>query len=209
MRAASIDARGRLIESAPAARTFAPVWIRTVALAGIVCLAAGLRLASLRSVPNNLFYDAAVRSMAQSWHNFFYAAFEPGGRVAIDKPPIDLWLQVASVKLLGFNSFALKLPEALAGTAAIPLIYALVRRLFGTGAGLVSALALAVLPITVLTSRSDTMDTLMMTLVLVAAWLVVRAVETNRSRYLFAAAAVMGIDFNVKLFEALLPVPAL
>src|SRR2546422_8104635 len=187
MRAASIDARGRLIESAPAARTFAPVWIRTVALTGIVFLAAGLRVASLRSVPNNLFYDAAVRSMAQSWHNFFYAAFEPGGRVSIDKPPIDLWLQVASVKLLGFNSFALKLPEAVAGTAAVALAYDVVRRLFGTGAGLVSPLALAVLPITVLTSRRDTMDTLMMMLILVAAWLVIRAAETGRARFLYLA----------------------
>ena len=180
-----------------------------VALAGIVGLAAGLRLASLGAVPNNLFYDAAVRSMSSSWHNFFYAAFEPGGAVAIDKPPIDLWLQVASVKLLGFNSFALKLPEAIAGMASVALIYDVVRRLFGTGAGLVSALALAVLPITVLTSRSDTMDTLMMALALVAAWLVVHAAQSGRTRYLYLAAAVMGIDFNVKLFEALLPVPAL
>src|SRR5438552_15896805 len=184
MRAASIDARGRLIESAPAARTFAPAWIRTVALAGIVCLAAGLRLASLRSVPNNLFYDAAVRSMALSWHNFFYAAFEPGARIAVDKPPVDLWLQVASVKLLGFNSLALKLPEALAGTAAVPLLYDLVRRMFGRGAGLASALALAVLPVTVLTSRSDTMDTVMMLCLIAAAWLVVRSAQTGRARFL-------------------------
>jgi 4-amino-4-deoxy-L-arabinose transferase-like glycosyltransferase len=209
MRAATIGEHSRSASASPAVSADARVVVTTLAVVGIVCLAAGLRLASLDAVPNNLFYDAAVRSMSQGWHNFFYAAFEPGGGVAVDKPPIDLWLQVASVKLLGFNSFALKLPEALAGTAAVPIMYDVVRRLFGTGAGLVSALCLAILPITVLTSRSDTMDTLMMMLILVAAWLVVRAAETGRARFLYLAAAVIAIDFNVKLFEALLPVPAL
>src|SRR5437773_443123 len=136
MRAAEIGA-SRPAGARPTINVFARVGAPAVALAGIVVLAAGLRLAALGAVPNNLFYDAAVRSMSRSWHNFFYAAFEPGGAVAIDKPPIDLWLQVASVKLLGFNSFALKLPEAIAGTAAVALMYDIVRRLFGTGAGLV------------------------------------------------------------------------
>ena len=62
--------------------------------------------------------------MGLSWHNFFFGAFEPGGSVSIDKPPVDLWLQVASVKLLGFSSTTLKLPEALAGIAAVPLLFA-------------------------------------------------------------------------------------
>src|SRR5436190_7472545 len=107
MQAAGIGTGSRAVSAQPAIGALARVGAPAVALAGIVGLAAGLRLASLGAVPNNLFYDAAVRSMSRSWHNFFYAAFEPGGAVAIDKPPIDLWLQVASVKLLGFNSFAL------------------------------------------------------------------------------------------------------
>src|SRR6185437_3061387 len=49
---------------------------------------------------------------------------------------IDLWLQVASVKALGFSSTTLKIPEALAGTAAVPLLYACVRRLWGVAAAL-------------------------------------------------------------------------
>jgi 4-amino-4-deoxy-L-arabinose transferase-like glycosyltransferase len=209
MRTVTIGAHERPVSARATASPFTWVSAPTFALASIVLLAAALRVASLRAVPDNLFYDAAVRSMSQSWHNFFYAAFEPGGKVAIDKPPIDLWLQVVSVKLLGFNSVALKLPEAVAGTATVALAYGLVRRLFGTGAGVVTALALAVLPITVLTSRSDTMDTLMVMLILVAAWLVVRAAETGRVCFLYLAAAVIGLDFDVKLFEALLPVPAL
>ena len=94
-----------------------------------------LRLIHIGQVPPDPFYDAAVRSMTLSWHNFFFGAFEPGGSVSIDKPPVDLWLQVASVKLLGFTSTTLKLPEALAGIAAVPLLFAAVRRMWSAPRG--------------------------------------------------------------------------
>ena len=97
--------------------------------------AALLRLIYINRVSPDPFYDAAVRSMGLSWHNFFFGAFEPGGSVSIDKPPVDLWLQVASVKLFGFNSTTLKLPEALAGIAAVPLLFAAVRRMLARRRG--------------------------------------------------------------------------
>ena len=100
----------------------------------VVALTAGaatIRLWAFDRVPPNPFYDAAVRSMSLSWRNLFFGALEPGGSVSIDKPPIDLWLQVASIKALGFSSIALRLPQAIAGTLAVPILYDLVRRGFG------------------------------------------------------------------------------
>ena len=160
-------------------------------------------------MPGNPFYDAAVHTMSRSWHAFLFGALDPSGGVAVDKPPVDLWAQVASVKLLGFSPTALKLPQALAGALCVPLLYAFVRRPFGRVAGVVAAAALAVLPVAVMTARSDTMDTFMALLLMLAAWLVLRAAETGRIRWLVAAGAVVGLAFNVKLFEALIPVPAL
>jgi 4-amino-4-deoxy-L-arabinose transferase-like glycosyltransferase len=186
--------------------------IEHLALAALCAISAfglALRLVELDDVAANPFYDAAVRSMGQSWHNFFYGAFEPGGSLAIDKPAVDLWFQVLSVKLLGFSPLALKLPEALGGAAAVPLLYDTVRRLFGRGAGLAAAAALSVLPVSVLTARSDTTDSVMMALLVGAAWLTVRAAERDRVALLCAAGAAIGLAFNVKLFEALIPVPAL
>jgi 4-amino-4-deoxy-L-arabinose transferase-like glycosyltransferase len=180
-----------------------------VALAAITAGAAALRLSSLRAVAPDPFYDAAVRSMSQSLHNFFFGAYEPGGSVSIDKPPIDLWLQVASVKLFGFGPVALKLPQAISGTLAVPLLYDAVRRVFGTLAGLASALVLAVLPIAVLTARSDTMDSVMMLLSVAAFWLLVRFAADRRDRWLYLAAVAMGLAFNVKLFQGLVGLPAL
>src|ERR1700758_97554 len=129
------------------------------AIVGLITVgAAVLRLTQIAKVPPDPFYDAAVRSMTLSWHNFFFGAFEPGASVSIDKPPVDLWLQVISVKLLGFSSTTLKLPEAFAGIATVPLLYECVRRLWGFAAGVAAALAITVLPVEVITSRSDTMD---------------------------------------------------
>jgi 4-amino-4-deoxy-L-arabinose transferase-like glycosyltransferase len=179
-----------------------------LALAGVTVVAAVLRLIALSTVPENLFYDAAVRSMTLSLHNFFYGAFDPSAATSIDKPPIDLWLQVIAVKLFGWSSITLKLPEAIAGTAAIPLVYDLVRRIAGPLAALGAAITLALLPTSVVTARSDTMDSVMMLLLLAIAWLLVRSVQRRDGRLLLAAAVLLGLDFNVKLFEALVPVPA-
>ncbi len=183
--------------------------LRWVALVSITALAAALRLVDLGAVRLDPFYDAAVRSMGVSWHNFFLGAYEPSGSVAIDKPPVDLWLQVASVKLLGWSSMSLKLPEALAGIVSTPLLYAAVRRPFGTLAGLSAAAVLAVLPIEVITARSDTMDAVMMMLLVVALWTAVRASETGRTAWLLGGAAVLGLAFNVKLLESFVAFPGL
>jgi 4-amino-4-deoxy-L-arabinose transferase-like glycosyltransferase len=180
-----------------------------LALVLITAGAAALRLVDLGAVRLDPFYDAAVRSMSLSWHNFFFGAYEPGGSVSIDKPPVDLWLQVGSVKLFGWGSSALKLPEALAGTAAVPLLYAALVRPFGVLAGLLAATALAVLPIEVITARSDTMDAVMMLLLVLALFAAVRASENDSTAWLLAAAAALGIAFNVKLLESIVAVPGL
>jgi 4-amino-4-deoxy-L-arabinose transferase-like glycosyltransferase len=183
-----------------------PAW---PAVAAVFAAAAVLRVTGLGSVKPDPFYDAAVRSMGESWHAFLFGALEPGGTVAIDKPPLGLWPQVASTKLLGFSTPALLLPEALGGCAAVALLFVLVRSLWGTAEAIASAAALAVLPVSVLTARSDTMDSLATALALLAAVLVVRSARTGGRWPLAAAGAAIGLAFNVKLFQALIPVPAL
>ncbi len=185
------------MRSRPPQRRTAPWEWALVAL--ITAGAAILRLLHLGQVPPDPFYDAAVRSMTLSFHNFFFGAFEPGGSVSIDKPPVDLWLQVASVKLFGFSSMTLKLPEALAGIAAVPLLFAALRRVWSAAAAIAAAAVMAALPIEVITSRSDTMDAVMMVLIVLALLLLIRACETGRTVWLLAAAAALGVAIYVKL----------
>jgi 4-amino-4-deoxy-L-arabinose transferase-like glycosyltransferase len=156
----------------------------------------------------NTYYAAAVKSMAQSWHNFFFAAFDPGGFISVDKPPLGLWLQVASVKLFGFHGLSLLLPQALAGMLSVGLLYLLVRRAFGVLAGLLAGLALAVTPISVVTDRNNTMDALLVLIVLLGAWTAFKAAEGGRLRWLLLCATLVGLGFNVKMLQAYLVVPA-
>ena len=179
------------------------------AVAAITVVAGALRLIDLGGSPLNPFYDAAVRSMSRSWHNFFLGALEPGASVSIDKPPVDLWLQVASVRALGFSTTSLLLPEALFGTAAVPLLF---RRCGVSGASPRASpprLVLALLPIEVITSRSDTMDGVMMALTVLALLCVAQAVQAGSSAWLLAGAAALGVAFDVKLTESLVALPGL
>jgi 4-amino-4-deoxy-L-arabinose transferase-like glycosyltransferase len=176
--------------------------------AAVVALAAVLRLAALGRVPTNPYYDAAVRSMGTSWAAFLSGAFEPGRRVAIDKPPVDLWLQVASTRLLGFNGVALLLPEALGGIALVIALMWLLRTLLGRTAALAGGLALAVAPSAVIVARSDTMDAVMAALAVAGAAVVARSARSGSRWPLAGAGVLLGLAFEVKLAEALLPVGA-
>src|SRR5260370_6124023 len=146
--------------------------------------------------------------MMDNWHNFFFASYDPGGFVSIDKPPVGFWLQVASAKLFGFTPFSVLLPQALAGVLSVLLLYYLVRRHFGVVAGLLAALALALSPISVVTNRNITIDSTLALVLLLGAWAVLRAAETGRLRRLLPAAVIVGVGFNIKMLEAYLVIPA-
>lgn len=157
----------------------------------------------------NPYYAAAVRSMLQSWHNFFFVSFDPGGFVSVDKPPLGFWIQTASAKLFGFHGWSILLPQALAGVISVFLLFLLVRRAFGPAAGLVAALALAITPVAVADSRNNTIDSLVVLALLLAAWCVLRAVEDGRLRWLLLGMALTGLGFNIKMLQAYLALPAL
>ena len=139
-----------------------------------------MRLLTLAHTPVDPFYDAAVRSMGTSWHAFLTGAFEPSAGLAIDKPPIDLWLQVASTQAFGFGPVALLLPAALGGTLTVVALYDLLHTLAGRAVALTGAFALAVLPVAVITARSDTMDSVMAALLVGAFAVAARGLRSGR-----------------------------
>lgn len=182
---------------------------RRQALALILLLAAFTNFFELqRNGYANLYYAAAIRSMLESWHNFFFVAFDPGGFVSVDKPPLGFWIQAVSAKLLGYSGLSILLPEALAGVLSVGVLYLVVRRIFGTGAGLLAALFLAITPISVVTNRNNTIDSLLVLTVLLGAYAVTRAAQQGSLRWLLLAALLVGLGFNIKMLEAYLVVPA-
>jgi 4-amino-4-deoxy-L-arabinose transferase-like glycosyltransferase len=183
------------------------LWQR-VALGGIMLISLFMNFFKLGQNGFDTYYPPAVRSMMDNWHNFFFAAYDPGGFTSLDKPPVGFWLQVISAKLFGFTPFSVLLPQALAGVLSVLLLYYLVRRHFGVVAGLLAALVLALSPISVVTNRNVTIDSTLALTPLLGAWAVLRAAETGRLRWLLLCAAIVGVGFNVKMLEAYLVVPA-
>ena len=180
-----------------------------VALGLILLIAALLNLLWLdQEGYSNDYYASAVRSMLQNWHNFFFVSFDPGGFVTIDKPPLGFWIETASAKIFGFSGVSMILPQALAGVLSVAVLYHLVTRAFGSAAGLIAALALAVTPISIVGNRSNNIDSMLVLVVLLAAWAVLKATETGRLRWLLYGAILLGLGFNIKTMQAFLVLPA-
>jgi len=185
-----------------------PAWARPalLAIAAVAAVAYGWGMAGA-SVES--FYGAAARSMSQSWHDFIFGAFDPAGTVTIDKLPGELWIQALSLRIFGFHIWALVLPQVIEGVLTILVLYRAVRRLAGPGAGLTAAAVLAVTPITVLLSRGNVSDSLLILLLVLAADATSAALLTGSLRQLLFAGVWVGLAFQAKMIQAWLALPAL
>lgn len=184
-------------------------WER-IGLIAIAVLAAVLELWHLdRSGIPNTFYGAAVLSMTQNLHAFFFNSLDSVGFVTIDKPPLGFWIQAISARLLGFSAVSILLPEALATVGSVVLAYVLVKRAFGGVAGLLAALMLALVPISVAIGRNNTIDALLVFCLMLAVWATLEATERGSLKWLLIAGVIVGLGFEIKMLEAYLVVPAL
>ena len=172
-------------------------WARTRAerrprLASLVAYPELLALLALTAVLNlwdlsingwaNTYYAAAVKSMSTSWHDFLFASLDKTGLMTVDKPPLAFWVQALSVRVFGFHSLSILVPEALMGVAAVGLVYDMTRRMFGRFAGAVAGLAFALTPITVAIARHNNPDELLILCCVAALWCALRALETGRTQ---------------------------
>jgi hypothetical protein len=180
-----------------------PLLLSVAALAG---LAYGWGMAGDSVEP---FYGAAARSMAGSWHDFLFGAFDPAGTVTVDKLPGALWLQALSVRVFGFHIWALVLPQVIAGVLTVLVLYRAVRRVAGPAGGLAAALVLAATPVTVLLGRGNVSDSLLILLLVLAADATTAALLDGRLRQLMLAGLWAGLAFQTKMMQAWLVIPAL
>jgi len=179
-------------------------------LAALVAIAGLLNLWALsRNGWANTYYSAAVRSMSSSWHNFLFASLDKSGVMTVDKPPLALWVQSLSVRIFGYHSLSVLVPQALMGVASVALLYDLVRRRFGRVGGFVAGLALATTPITVGISRHNNPDALLVLCCVAALWFALRALEDKRTRWLVLSGVSVGLGFETKMGVALTVVPGI
>ncbi|MFE1943585.1 ArnT family glycosyltransferase [Streptomyces massasporeus] len=195
----------------PAVRSLPP-WAAPAALGAVLALAALLYGWALGSLGwGNSYYSAAVKSMGTSWTNFLFGSFDPAGVVTVDKPPAALWPQVISSKIFGMHGWALILPQLIEGVAAVLVLHRTVRRWAGEGAALVAALVLTLTPITVAINRDNNPDTLLVLLLVSAAYALTRALQgAGRAAtwWLCASGFLIGCGFLTKMLAAWMVVPA-
>ena len=185
-----------------------PAWARPalLAIAAVAAVGYGWGMAGASVEP---FYGAAARSMAESWPDFIFGAFDPAGTVTVDKLPGALWVQALSLRVFGFHIWALILPQVVEGVGTIVVLYRAVRRLAGPAAGLTAAAVLAVTPITVLLSRGNVSDSLLILLLVLAADATSAALLSGSLWQLLLAGVWVGLAFQAKMIQAWLALPAL
>ncbi|MCY8055610.1 glycosyltransferase family 39 protein [Bacillus inaquosorum] len=156
----------------------------------------------------NQYYLAAVKSMTQSFHNFFYASFDPSGFVTVDKPPVVLWIQTIFALIFGVHTWSVILPQALAGVGSVFLLYRMIKPAFGIGAARIAALVMTLTPIAAAVSRTNNIDSMLVFTLLFGSACLLRAVKQDKLVWLLTAFALIGLAFNMKMMQAFMVLPA-
>ncbi|WP_434439214.1 ArnT family glycosyltransferase [Lentzea sp. E54] len=197
---------GDTTDSPPSSRW--PAW----ALVAICVLAGALYVWAIGAGQvGNSYYAAAAKSMSTSFTNFLFGSFDPAGVVTVDKPPMALWPQAAAVAVFGFHGWAVLLPQVVEGVAAVFLLHRTVRLWADEKVALLAALIFALTPITVAINRDNNPDTLLVLLLVAAAYAFTRSVRSARSgprtKWLLWCAFFIGCGFLTKMLQAWIVVP--
>ncbi|MFF8968646.1 ArnT family glycosyltransferase [Streptomyces sp. NPDC014995] len=157
----------------------------------------------------NSFYSAAVQAGSQSWKAFFFGSLDAANAITVDKPPASLWPMALSVKIFGLSSWAILVPEVLMGVGTVAVVHAAVRRRFSAGAALIAGAVLALTPVAALMFRFNNPDAMLALLMAVACYLVIRALEDGRTKWLVWVGVAIGFAFLAKTLQAFLILPPL
>ncbi len=144
-----------------------------------------------------------------AWKAWLTNAVDTSGSDSLDKGPLSNMLMGLSGRLFGFSTFTMLAPEALCGVGAVLLLHNTVKRTLGHRVALLAALMLALTPIFVAMSRFNNPDALLVLLEVAAAWALVCALQSGRTRDVLLSGVFVGLAFNVKMLQAYLIVPGL
>jgi 4-amino-4-deoxy-L-arabinose transferase-like glycosyltransferase len=157
---------------------------------------------------SNPYYAAAVKSMLQNFHNFFFISFDTGGYVSVDKPPLGLWIQTISTAIFGFKGWSLILPQALSGALSVLILYKIIVMAFDRTAAFISAVVLTFTPIFIATNRTNNLDSLLVFTTLLASWCLLISVKKKSFTWFIFSLLLIGTGFNIKMLQACMIVPA-
>ncbi|TDD57732.1 glycosyltransferase family 39 protein [Kribbella antibiotica] len=158
----------------------------------------------------NDYYAAAVQAGSTSWKAWFFGSLDSSSFITVDKTPASLWLMGLSGRIFGFGVWSMLIPQALMGVASVGFVYVAVRRWFSANAALLAGATFALTPVAVLMFRFNNPDALLVLLLVVAAWAVTRAIDSEKNawRWMALAGLLVGFGFLTKMLQAFLILPA-
>jgi 4-amino-4-deoxy-L-arabinose transferase-like glycosyltransferase len=200
--------RGTSLEAA----THAPPPSRRREIAAVVVLLVGTALLYLWNLGAsgwaNSFYAAAVQAGSRDWTALLFGSSDAANAITVDKTPAALWVMGLSARVFGFNSWSMLVPQALAGIAAVGVLYAAVRRVSGPRVALLAGTVLALTPAAALMFRFNNPDALLVLSLVVAAYCVLRGLDaTSSAWWLPLAGCAIGLGFLAKMLQAFLLAP--
>lgn len=164
-----------------------PFWVFII-IAVVYCIAIGVDTMDIDASQ----YAGMSREMTKSsnWLQLYDRGLE-----YLDKPPFLFWVSAASMKVFGINNFAYKLPSLLFALWALWATYRLTRLLYTEATARLAALILGTCQGMFLMTNDVRCDTILMSWVVTAIWMVKEWEVTHKRKYLFAgfAAAAFGM----------------
>ena len=191
------------------ARPEDPAWARPALLALLVATGLLYLVGLGRNGWANEFYAAAAQAGSQSWKAFLFGSLDRSNFISVDKPAGFLWPMELSARIFGVNYWSLLVPQALAGIATVGVLYTTVRRWFGPAAAIIAGAVMALTPVATLIFRFNDPDAFITLTATLAAYLIVRAIESGRTRWLALAGVLLGLGFLGKMLAGFLALPAL
>lgn len=140
-------------------------------------------------------YASMSRELLDS-HNWLF--LYDRGLPYLDKPPFLMWISALSMKIFGVGNFGYKLPSILFALWALYATYRLARLLYNDATARAAALVLATCQGMFLMTNDVRTDTILMSWVITAIWLVKEWDVTRRYKYLFLAFAAVGFGMMTK-----------
>lgn len=120
------------------------------------------------------------------------------GQDYLDKSPFLFWASAASMKVFGVNNFGYKFPSLLFALLALYATYRLAKLFYGEVTGRMAALVLATCQGMFLMANDIRCDTLLMSWVITAIWLVQEWLINKKLLYLLAGFAAIAFGMMTK-----------
>ncbi len=128
----------------------------------------------------------------------YVSQFWRNNRIWFEKPPLFMWSEALFMQLIGFSSWAVRLPSAIAGFLTIVVVYKLANSMFNKTVAFLAALSLLTTTSFLYYSRTGMLDIAVTFFITLAFYTYYLAKKTEKEHYLYFTGASLGLALMTK-----------